>query len=299
MPHHFHITEHAIDRFLQRHNPTMTRREIAAAFQRGAPRAVRLRQKTRNGQEQWAFDEPNVVVVVKRDAGRTDRLVGVTILPAPESSIPDDEMEIIQEALEDLRTAATPTPAPKPVLLASQRHINVPAEARVSDEERQLAATRLTEQLSHHDWFLAAEPHRGGSILIRCNRPISDREWTGWWPKFNGIPTQIHAQTGKGNSSVKAVRQRQHQENLRLTLAASIEKDRLKTARHLAKQTKELDHAKGILRRVIGELTSEAPSVDRLLQSLRETDPWLFSDGFLFGPGRDPEQDVHVTIDPV
>ncbi len=77
----FVFTQHAIDRFLQRCDGSMSRDDVTAALHRGAMGANRLREKTKHGQERWKFHDPPVTVIVKRDPGQYGTLVGVTILP--------------------------------------------------------------------------------------------------------------------------------------------------------------------------------------------------------------------------
>lgn len=103
------FTDHAIDRFIQRHtesydDPTQRlahREEVRRYLEEHAPLAVRLKQKTFSGQFLWKIGDYRVVT--KRDNNFD---VAVTILPEvapnPRGYSPD-ELERIQEYLERCR----------------------------------------------------------------------------------------------------------------------------------------------------------------------------------------------------
>ncbi len=75
----FHFTDHAVDRFVSRHVPELTTSEARMVLAHAAQSAVRLREKTALGQEQWRIDEPPATLVTKRDGGM---IVCVTVLDA-------------------------------------------------------------------------------------------------------------------------------------------------------------------------------------------------------------------------
>lgn len=98
---HIVFTDHAIDRFIQRHTHEeegVKREEIRSYLEEHKHLAVRLKQKTFSGQFLWKIGDYRVVT--KRD-NHTD--VAVTILPE-ETVHPkhysDDELERIQEYLD-------------------------------------------------------------------------------------------------------------------------------------------------------------------------------------------------------
>lgn len=72
------ITQHAINRFIQRHAPEMSYDQAKRHLQTESRQAAHLRNKSVNGQSQWRLDNPNCILVMKRD-GRDD--ICVTVLP--------------------------------------------------------------------------------------------------------------------------------------------------------------------------------------------------------------------------
>ena len=89
------FTEHAIDRFIQRHAPELSREEAKAFLEDAALSAVKLRQKTFDGQFQWQVQETGIVLVTKPDSGEH---VCVTVLPRPEAKGPsEEELELMRE----------------------------------------------------------------------------------------------------------------------------------------------------------------------------------------------------------
>ncbi len=89
------FTDHAIDRFIQRHAPDARRDEVLTYLEEHKGIAVRLKQKTFSGQFLWKIGDYRIVT--KRD-NHTD--VAVTILPAETVNPRDyspDELERIQE----------------------------------------------------------------------------------------------------------------------------------------------------------------------------------------------------------
>jgi hypothetical protein len=90
-----YISDHAVERFVKRHAPEMSFDSAKSLLIRRSLRAVLLRQKTINGDEQWQINDPNVILVGKRVKGKT---ICVTILPEAEfNGIPEEELELIRE----------------------------------------------------------------------------------------------------------------------------------------------------------------------------------------------------------
>lgn len=87
------FTDHAIDRFMERHAPRMNRTRARYLLERGAESATRLRTKTYKGQTQWQLDYPDVVLVTKND---NKEIICVTVLPEPaQEGIPYEEIEMV------------------------------------------------------------------------------------------------------------------------------------------------------------------------------------------------------------
>lgn len=103
------FTEHAIDRFVERHAPELSREEARNFLAEAAQSAVKLRQKTYSGQFQWQVEDSGIILVTKRDAGED---VCVTVLPQPEQhGISEEEMELMREYA--LVQPSVPPPAPQ------------------------------------------------------------------------------------------------------------------------------------------------------------------------------------------
>ena len=93
----FGFTEHAIDRFIDRHAPDLSRAEARKYLEQTALKAVRLKEKTINGQAQWQIED-GVVLVTKSDNGEN---VCVTILPEPQHRGPgSEELEMMRQYAE-------------------------------------------------------------------------------------------------------------------------------------------------------------------------------------------------------
>ncbi len=93
----FGFTEHAIDRFIERHAPDLSRKEARKCLEETALKAVRLKEKTINGESQWMLED-GIILVTKRDGGET---VCVTILPEPYRRGPrEEELEMMREYAE-------------------------------------------------------------------------------------------------------------------------------------------------------------------------------------------------------
>lgn len=104
----FGFTEHAIDRFIERHAPDLSRTEARRYLEDTALKAVRLKEKTLNGETQWQIED-GTVLVTKRDCGEN---VCVTVLPEPFRRGPcAEELEMMREYAE-----SHPDTRPKPSL---------------------------------------------------------------------------------------------------------------------------------------------------------------------------------------
>ncbi len=115
-----YFSDHAVERFIERHAPDMTPEEAREHLEQEGPRAIRLRERTILGQEQWQLQDPPCVLVIKNsdDAGRVCK----TILPTRQNhgGWTEDELEIVREASERLppiiprENNHTPKPKPPP-----------------------------------------------------------------------------------------------------------------------------------------------------------------------------------------
>jgi hypothetical protein len=93
------FTDHAVRRFIQRHYPEMTHKEALLLLEDRAREATSLKQKTFLGDHQWQMTDPDIVLVVKHERGRS---VCVTVLPTHEDygAIPEEELEAMREYAE-------------------------------------------------------------------------------------------------------------------------------------------------------------------------------------------------------
>jgi len=93
------FTGHAVERFIQRHRPDLRYNQARRLLEDRAREATSLKQKTLAGDHQWQMADPDIVLVVKHERGRT---VCVTILPEPEGyhGIPPEELEMMREYAE-------------------------------------------------------------------------------------------------------------------------------------------------------------------------------------------------------
>ncbi len=146
----FYFTLHAVERFLERHAPTtMTTRDAAIAHLRTQARsAVRLREKTINGQEQWEIQNPYCVLVVKHDpstkSGHVRQMVCVTVLPESDSrnfSLSEADVEFFTEMAKSnseikFRAQETETIQDKAAIEANTRRRHTLRLALIESEER-------------------------------------------------------------------------------------------------------------------------------------------------------------------
>ncbi len=113
------FTEHAIERFITRIAPELTRAEALAYLQAEAPSAAKMREKTAVGSTMWRLGD--VVAISKRDPGKPDDVV-VTIVPSRYADIregvPSHEIAMALERIEardEWPPLTVPMPAgPKP-----------------------------------------------------------------------------------------------------------------------------------------------------------------------------------------
>jgi hypothetical protein len=221
---HFVLTEHAIDRYLERYDSTLTREEVVRALRDNSPRAVRLRRKTRSGLERWVLDEPRMVLLANRqDPKRPNDLIVVTILP----DVDEDESAIPNELLEEAITT----------------HL-------------------LREDIS------------------------------------SAIKTKAASKDSQPKVTEAMMR---HYENLREVLRLSIQRDRLCVEKHLNVVNRNLEASRRALRILLLGLRDrpEDPHLAALVKEASEIAPWIRSQKFLFGPGRDISQDASFTLDMV
>jgi len=103
------VTNRAVDRYIQRHAPSLSFASAKARILTELSGAMLLRQRTHRGDFRWLVPGLDVVAIVKEDSGR----VVVTIEPRrPEDLTPEEEGELIEAAsklpnvrLADLRRA--------------------------------------------------------------------------------------------------------------------------------------------------------------------------------------------------
>ncbi len=179
----FGFTEHAIDRFIMRHAPHLSRAEARCYLEEAVLKAVRLKEKTFNGETQWQIED-GTVLVTKIDNREN---VCVTNLPGPRHYGPsDDELEMMREY------ASRPTPSPEPgeaalreISLGSARSF---VEMALSDKQLkrllhlghlEASKTRQQEKTRRHETVQSAEAAKLRSILrvaVRGLRTIKDGE---------------------------------------------------------------------------------------------------------------------------
>lgn len=86
------ITDHAVQRFVERHAPHMSFEEARRHLYRASAHSNKLKEKTLRGQFQWEINDPYCVLVIKFDRGNP---ICVTVLPEKELSRVDmAEMEM-------------------------------------------------------------------------------------------------------------------------------------------------------------------------------------------------------------
>jgi len=99
------LTDHAIERYMKRYKPSMTKDEAKGLLESRLDGAAPLKRKTLNGEAMWRITAPDVVLVTKRD-GSEDVCVTILGLDAVElreepSGLPyDEEDDEIRESIE-------------------------------------------------------------------------------------------------------------------------------------------------------------------------------------------------------
>lgn len=149
--HEWIITAHSVERYQQRCAPKATELQARAALRNAILSASPLRQRTYNGQSLWKTED-GVFLVTKYDRKMT---VVVTVLSETEcaelasgkSSIPADELELIQEYSRDLPLVGLPSSG-KPLSelesepagwKAQKRHL----EETLQQRNQKIAALRM------------------------------------------------------------------------------------------------------------------------------------------------------------
>jgi hypothetical protein len=137
----FGFTEHAVDRFIERHAPDLSREEARRYLEQSVLKAVRLKEKTYNGETQWQIED-GIVLVTKVD---NREIVCVTVLPEPRQprGPSEEELELMQEYAS--RTLLDPVPVSIPKL---KQHEKPPIVQVVSRSERGAAETFFEMALS-------------------------------------------------------------------------------------------------------------------------------------------------------
>lgn len=83
------ITDHAVERFVERHAREMTLSEARTYLETHVCQAVPVKERTILGQTQWVLPDPKCVLVIKHDP-KLRAPVCVTILPNVEGVVVDD-----------------------------------------------------------------------------------------------------------------------------------------------------------------------------------------------------------------
>lgn len=99
----FVVSDHAIDRYLERIGGGLTREEVVALIHDNSAHALPLKKLTADGGICYKLPSTPITLVCRRDPGRTEVTV-VTILSAAQTErkrIPDEELEILREAAEE------------------------------------------------------------------------------------------------------------------------------------------------------------------------------------------------------
>ncbi len=94
------LTQHAVERYIQRHAPGMAFAKAFAQFEQALPTAQKLRERAtgRRGGFQWQLRDPDFVLITKVDPG-DPRHICVTVLPGRSvEGFSDDELDILEEA---------------------------------------------------------------------------------------------------------------------------------------------------------------------------------------------------------
>ena len=140
------ITHHAVDQYKKRHAQDLSFHEARAVLEAAVPTAVKLKEKTHTGQEQWHIEELGIVLVTKRDRGE---YVCVTILPSfdPVRMTPEElerleeyqlriheEAEALRKQLPDLQAKVVAPPPVKPAFFTKEQ-VRLVEASRVQIQE--------------------------------------------------------------------------------------------------------------------------------------------------------------------
>jgi hypothetical protein len=89
------VTNHAVDRYIQRHAPSLSFASAKARILTELSGAMLLRQRTHRGDFRWLVPGLDAVAIVKEDDGR----VVVTVEPRrPEDLTPEEGGELVEAA---------------------------------------------------------------------------------------------------------------------------------------------------------------------------------------------------------
>lgn len=92
----FHVTDHAVQRYVDRIRPGLTFQKAKAELLAALPRATRIKERTVRGHTLWKVESPNMRLITKRD---TKQHIIVTILPPAETSQDAGTLELLDPAL--------------------------------------------------------------------------------------------------------------------------------------------------------------------------------------------------------
>ena len=244
----FVVTEHAIDRYLQRIGRASTREEVSDAILANSALALPLKKTTADGGLCYRLPNTPMTLVCRRDPGRTE-LVVVTILSASQTErqrIPEEELEILREA-------------------AIER----------DEWLKEVAKWGVTEK--------AAIPVKIG---VEAAKAVIDRKAQP--PKAKTpVPTRAAMLTEPDEEKRLAFaleKKKIAAENTRIEREAKLEKERLKTERMRIYVEDKSEMYKDAVRVMVRQLVARRdtdPESDALLKALQEKHPWALNPRFL------------------
>jgi len=130
---HFDFSDHAIQRFIERHAPGLNTVEAHAVLIDAAThRAAKLKSRTLRGDQQWQLRNPDVVIVTKTDAGR---IIVKTVLPSAQVGLTAEEAETVCDYLA------------QPDVAAKVEAVSLPDDVPPQPSERWFEARRLEREV--------------------------------------------------------------------------------------------------------------------------------------------------------
>jgi hypothetical protein len=153
-----HISDHAVNRFVQRHAPEMTFNDAKSLLIRRSLHAVALKQKTIKGDNQWRISDPDVILVGKYV---NNGIVCVTILPEPEFfGISEEDFDRIHNHIDDVFDERSGDAGERreevnerlldAILTPSQRHDLEQRKLSLENQMEKLRYSIMQEYISRH-----------------------------------------------------------------------------------------------------------------------------------------------------